>query len=507
MTSDKKFQLEQDAQNDIGCAASFRVIYRDKDLDGPFYVGTVKIARRISPHASSSAKAIKAALSAHFASLTDEYYSLGQSDEYYENIKDLEKTLGEPLRDEYYRALNDVAYDIKLLEEIKSEEPFWQSVGCDIPESTIRGQFHRISMGGARLTEYRFCYIPPFSEDPTREKIEFHVIPDSIPSTNIYAIIGKNGVGKTSFLKSFAKEALRSSVSHGGKNHRREIASGAFSSMLAKHSCSIFSNVIFVSFSAFDDFSLIQPDESTTAPTLYRFIGLGKGEPHEPSFPPSSPYSPHEMLNRFFDDAMESVNANRAKRLLWLEAVKELAYDEGSDIAHFRNGNLSGASNDASAFSQMSAGHKIALLIVTSLVSYAVEKTLAIIDEPETHLHPPLLSALCGALATVLEYINGVALIATHSPIVLQEIPAKCAWRLDRSGDRALLRPMRFETYGSDINTLTRDVFGLEVSQTGFHKTITKLASKAHGDRSNALSMIDGEMGNEGLMLLRALTH
>lgn len=46
-----------------------------------------------------------------------------------------------------------------------------------------------------------------------------------------------------------------------------------------------------------------------------------------------------------------------------------------------------------------------------------------LIDEPEGHLHPPLLSAFVRALSELLVNRNGVAIIATHSPVVLQEVP------------------------------------------------------------------------------------
>ncbi|MEK5757114.1 AAA family ATPase, partial [Acinetobacter variabilis] len=75
-------------------------------------------------------------------------------------------------------------------------------------------------------------------------------------------------------------------------------------------------------------------------------------------------------------------------------------------------------------FGQLSSGHKIVLLILTRLVETVDEATLVLIDEPESHLHPPLLSAFMSALTELLEDRNGVAIIATHSPVVVQEVPS-----------------------------------------------------------------------------------
>ncbi|MGN9540532.1 AAA family ATPase [Escherichia coli] len=63
----------------------------------------------------------------------------------------------------------------------------------------------------------------------------------------------------------------------------------------------------------------------------------------------------------------------------------------------------------------MSSGHAVVLLTLTRLVATVEEKTLVLIDEPESHLHPPLLSAFIRALSDLL-LDNGLSIIATHSP-------------------------------------------------------------------------------------------
>ena len=50
-------------------------------------------------------------------------------------------------------------------------------------------------------------------------------------------------------------------------------------------------------------------------------------------------------------------------------------------------------------FRKLSSGHKIVLLTITKLVEKVEEKTLILVDEPEAHLHPPVLSAFVRALS------------------------------------------------------------------------------------------------------------
>ena len=53
-------------------------------------------------------------------------------------------------------------------------------------------------------------------------------------------------------------------------------------------------------------------------------------------------------------------------------------------------------------FNGLSSGHKIVLLTITKLVEMVSEKTLVILDEPELHLHPPLLSSFIRSLSHLL---------------------------------------------------------------------------------------------------------
>jgi predicted ATP-dependent endonuclease of OLD family len=67
---------------------------------------------------------------------------------------------------------------------------------------------------------------------------------------------------------------------------------------------------------------------------------------------------------------------------------------------------------------------------------------------------------------------NGVAIVATHSPVVLQEVPRSCAWNLRRTGAVVNAERLELETFGENVGTLTREVFGLEVTHSGFHKML-----------------------------------
>ena len=140
-----------------------------------------------------------------------------------------------------------------------------------------------------------------------------------------------------------------------------------------------------------------------------------------------------------------------------------------------------------------------------TLIETVDEKTLVLIDEPESHLHPPLLSAFTRALSDLLTARNAVAIIATHSPVVLQEVPKSCVSIINRSGETATVDRPDAETFAENVGVLTRHVFGLEVSKSGFHEL---LAADVRTGASYEQIRGDyaGQIGTEGQALLRSMT-
>lgn len=155
-------------------------------------------------------------------------------------------------------------------------------------------------------------------------------------------------------------------------------------------------------------------------------------------------------------------------------------------------------------FKRLSSGHQVIMLTLVQLIAYLTERTFVILDEPENHLHPPLLAAFIRALSELLISYNGVALIATHSPVILQEVPRKCAWKLNRNGNEVTVSRLEIESFGATIGALTREVFGLEVRQSGFHKMLCDEVNKGLG-YGEIKDLFHNELGDEALALLRTL--
>ena len=138
------------------------------------------------------------------------------------------------------------------------------------------------------------------------------------------------------------------------------------------------------------------------------------------------------------------------------------------------------------------------------VVETVEERTLVMMDEPEAHLHPPLLSACIRAVSDLLVNRNGVAIIATHSPVVVQEVPRSCVWKVIRHGHASQVVRPEIETFAETVGILTHEIFGLEVTRSGFHKML----AEAIGDSTTinqVVAKFDNEVGSEGRALISAL--
>lgn len=307
------------------------------------------------------------------------------------------------------KALRDVAQDPEIWLAVENEPAFETSLLRSIPPQTVVTQFRRIVAGLPALTPYRFSYTRTLDELTPDLRLEFGVHPQVMPPTNVHVLIGANGVGKSSLLRDFARAAGGHTASRGAFHN--ELTLGT----LSGRETALFANVVHVAFSAFDRQPL-QPDEGHTA---VHSVGLANGRSDD--------------LDAQFSESLARCS-REPRRTRWLRAVDTLAGADGI-LSDATPGALISSDDPVAHFAEMSSGHKIVLLTMTRLVELAEEQSLVLIDEPETHLHPPLLSALTRAISDLLNDRNGVAIFATHSPVVLQEVPRSCAWMLQRSGE------------------------------------------------------------------------
>lgn len=390
-----------------------------------------------------------------FTELPVNCFSLGQDDSYYARLNDL----GESLRDSVLRSLRDVASDADLFERALGEQVTGVSLLRSVTPATVRGQFRRIAAGGARLSRYEFSYTVADTGRPQTDRtvLSFTVEPESQPPSNIHVLIGRNGVGKTHLLNHMTRALVPDNATTGDI--------GCFTAGPANGDDQLFANVVSVTFSAFDPFEPLPARQNKATSVQYAYIGLkrmGTSSDGKPN-PPKSPGQLSAEFSKSVRICRHGARAARWRRALqMLEADPIFADAEVAELAPDEGDGDDSASQAAKLFSRLSSGHKIVLLTITKLVETVEERTIVLLDEPEAHLHPPLLSAFVRALSDLLVNRNGVAVIATHSPVILQEVPRTCVWKIARHGRTFSAERPDIETFGENVGVLTREVFGLE---------------------------------------------
>jgi predicted ATPase len=434
-----------------------------------------------------------------FEELDERYFSLGLDESYYEGLS----KLGLSIRDRVLRGLRDVALDQDLFDRALGEKVTGVSLLRSVMPATVKGQYARLARDGVRLSSYQFTYVAPKPKSLRSQPVSlsFSVTPESHPPTNIHVLIGRNGVGKTHLLHHMARALVEDDADVREVGGFEETADAAIANRM-------FANLVSVTFSAFDKFEPLPSRRDKSKGVQYAYVGLkriGVSKDGKP-LPPKSPDRLSAEFGRSISVCRQGARLGRWRRALeMLEAdpifrdaeVTALASEEADDEElKLRSRKLFD--------DKLSSGHKIVLLTITRLVETVEERTLVLLDEPEAHLHPPLLSALVRALSGLLTNRNGVAIIATHSPVVLQEVPSSCVWKIRRSGIRVVAERPDIETFGENVGILTREVFGLEVTSSGFHKMLhDAVADDPNFDR--ILERFGGELGGEARAIVRAL--
>lgn len=446
----------------------------------------------------------------NFESLDPTFFSLGQNTTYYKNLNKIDD---DHIKYTILNALNDVVNDEDLFERSLNERVTRDSLMRDIPLKTVKIQFKRILDGGVTLTPYNFSYTSYVEHDDINPlNISFNVIPNSSPPTNIHVLIGRNGVGKTRLIKNIINCIIDENNGIYGRIQDESIFNDTS-----------FTNTVFVSFSAFDkNIPVSKPDSDVP----FAYIGLAQYPPVDIDKPMTK--TPDELGLEFSNSLESCLFGSRDKFKLWEDLITILESDpifksyDMRDFLIYANDIINASRSDLffsiekskntfkekalTFFERLSSGHKIIMLTITRLVECVEEKTLVILDEPESHLHPPLLSAFVRALSKLMISKNAASIIATHSPVILQEVPKSCVWKLRRSLHQSVAEKLSIESFGENVSLLTSEVFGLEVTHSGYHTLLSEVIDKnPHSDYSEILSMFKNELGMEARAILRGL--
>ena len=156
-------------------------------------------------------------------------------------------------------------------------------------------------------------------------------------------------------------------------------------------------------------------------------------------------------------------------------------------------------SNIKSHMRTLSSGELGMLYLYSSILINIRYDSLILFDELENHLHPNSIVQMVTLLYEVLEEFESYAILATHSPIVIQAVRGENVLIMTRNEDYCSVRKIDRESLGANLSDLTDNVFG-NIGLPRYYKTlIDELLSFRNPDEVE--NLLKNDQNNRSLSL------
>lgn len=462
------FLLVADNWNDYGWETTFELLFcinNEKKIS----IGFVKIT-------NGNDKKTREVINSKFNILSDDFYSLGQHYEYYENLK---KFTGVNFKSVLY-ALKDTAFFSEIHERVELDTAFHTSLlRNNDSERLLREVKYKIyNYDLTDLYSFDYQFKPKYSaNDIINIKFEFD---NSLNSLNrIYAIIGKNGAGKTQFITSLPQDISK---------ENDEVFSPK---------TPLFSKVITVSYSTFDTFEIPKKTSSFN----YVYCGLFNENREQLTL--------NEQEMRFHETW---------KNIKRLERIPQW----GNILSHFIDGNIldkiiiedddNELTVSINGFNEiknhLSSGQKIILYIISEIISNIRYDSLLLFDEPETHLHPNAISMLINTIFQLVKEFQSFCILTTHSPIVIQQLFSKNVYVMEKhESNIPSIRKIGVESFGENLTVLTEEVFGTKEVGHQYKAILAELVreGKSYEEISEILTSNETQLSLNARLYLKSI--
>ena len=362
---------------------------------------------------------------------------------------------------------------------------------------------------------------------PIKLKDEKGIFPNGI-----IAFIGKNGSGKSTFLYKLATELFTSANNRKLSIIPEDIA---------------VSQLMLFSYSPFDDFTLpIQYNKYSLKrwhEDLVKFKKT-KSDAFKPRFIYCGIRNVEQEVDElirasesFFDENGNYKENNRLTKTSLLDIANmsnecrtafnaaQLTNDWKTFIANLNDDipELETAMNTLSecinwnekkwdkTFKKLSTGHKFFLHTMSHIIAYCEENAVIMFDEPENHLQAPLLSFMMKEIRRVLARRSSVMLVATHSPVILQETLSSNVRVVRRSGENISIQKPEIETYGASFGAISSDVFDLTADKASYFDVLKSVFEyekcRDKGSVKDAVAAVSGRLGNISDVAIRYIVQ
>ncbi len=390
-----------------------------------------------------------------FEELPTNFCSLGNSLDYYETLRNLEENIWQSV----LIGLRDVVYLPDIVKEIEQTNGFRVSLLRDSDSEKAFREGHQFFSNREVFQLFKFdfsCRLEGAGR-PHLVSFDFTEHPSRLNRSTV--LIGKNGTGKTRYLAEFA---------HAMSGMKQVRGATGFSPRRPS-----FSRVIAISCSVFDDF---ERPLSSNHGVSYIYCGIRAPE-RQTDADSNRLMSQDETRAQIFN-ALQVIK-DQDRDGLCLEILSILL--EGAvDVDELSR-------SESSFYEKLSSGQRILVLVLTQTIAFIRQHSILLVDEPELHLHPEVFAALARALSRLLVVFDSFAIIATHSPMLLQETMARQVRVFKRIENIPEISELAIECFGENLTTITREVFEVDGSEHNFRGHLLELMKESSAEEIGAM--------------------
>lgn len=439
---------------------------------------------------------------------------------YYEFLK---KYLPYNVRKEWFERVNDLSFNLEELSRISKyykehSDLKGESLNLRPPKGYFNSFFYNSFLRTTTLKEIRDIFHPltifgkpgsTHSDDVrlknsvddnvseikylfedngvSKGQITFEKDKTSYLPMNVYGIVGGNGSGKSYKIEEIIKKHIKNDNNF---------------SQLIHFSLSPFDNVIEV-----DNIKLTDVHKDQEGSIIYEKVGfvsvktplietvinkleLLNLEEIKNSFVEKYKNNEEKKLlddsNKLLNNKIHEINigdsfrwyiqsllldlvASEEKLELWEKALCYFSFEPWAQDIRAAFCDRTIELSDFEKISKLSSGQATILLYLTKLVFCVNQGSLVIFDEPETFMHPPMIKSFIRAVSEIVNKVGAFCLVATHSPVVIQEIPHCNVYKLDSNHN---ISSTIYKTYGQNLDALYKNIYGVELQNTGYNSLL-----------------------------------
>lgn len=403
--------------------------------------------------------------------------------------RDAVDKLGPKLLQDVLASINDLVYykdtnnswfnealesDVFNLGFMRNSEPFYTFNNAD---SILNGVDNELFDGISK--NLRLSYKLDGFEN--QHELNLNYEQSSFIPKRINILIGKNGIGKSQALKYFCRAALRYpdkniSLGVGDENDRPMI------------------NRLLAIGTPGETQNTFPPERRSTQKLYYRRLSLTRNSKTKTS---KSITDMLIQLVRSEDDigsnSRWSLFLNAISKVLPLENValktkdnnhiklQDLSANSSEQIILERWAGVNRKAEPMLLFSNephaMSSGQLTFFKFAILCCLYIENGSFVLLDEPETHMHPNMISDFVELIDGILENTGSLALIATHSAYFVREVSREQVHILSKQNNSIHISTPRLRTFGSDIESISQFIFNEDID----NRLVDKIFNKVKG--------------------------